>query len=181
MKLKNLTTTCFAMIILTVSIFVGCGPSQTAAERDDDNIRAEFDRRQEILRPLVGNYLGTLTNERGLVSRGLLSIHEATMQVTVPGRGQSQPVATLEGTYALCTDQPDRIDSRCSRNSIWTTFNQANYIPGTGKVKLFGSASGSQSSGATSSFELTFRNGTLFGSLETSGRSAGYLELKKVD
>jgi hypothetical protein len=148
--MKNFTG---ILVLLSLSVW-GCGPSQTSAERDQDQIAAQFKANKAYYDPFEGVFTGTVTKYTGNTSEVSLYLGSQTILANNPGRLEQTPTPTLQGSLNYCedskpcfVDKPDDYTGNISQIIIVS----ANYLPTEHSMILNSAANTSATSSCSGS------------------------------
>jgi hypothetical protein len=129
---------------------LGCGPEQSADDRNQEQILTQYKQRQALLAPFEGNYKGTVTfTEGGDWLNVQLSLNQADAQVTNPGTLDTTKVPTLNGTLFVCTKSTN---GDCSVVDQTIQITNASYNISNGVLTLLTTQNITNCSGSSTTF-----------------------------
>jgi len=85
-----------------LSSLLGCGPEQSAADRDSAQLKAQIAADTAALQPFVGKYAGTITYDSGLSYQVVMNLGPNVDEPTNSGTLTHTVVPTIKGTFAQC-------------------------------------------------------------------------------
>lgn len=147
---------------LTLLFVASCGPEDSATDKQKRELQEQFEKDVEALRPLVGEYRGSMTTMSGTVYPAGVELHIGRVLRKIPPGDQVVEVSSLLGKIVLYPDDPKQIFSLGEVSS-------GHYSPDSGLVAmdvnpiLGGGSSVRQFSGS-------YRDGKLSGDLPVNGR-----------
>jgi len=111
---------------------LGCGPEQSAYDRDQQQIQNQYNALKSQLTPYVGKYKGTVTpTQGGDTLNVLLNLNPADIQTTNPSTLTNTKTPSLNGTLILC------LSKDCGTGGETTIkIPSASYNPTNGTLSL---------------------------------------------
>jgi len=88
--------------LLTTLTLAGCGPEQSASDRDQEQADSQYMANKTLYDPFVGTFSGTVTYADGRTSEVALNLVGSDNLVSNPGRLENTKIPTLSGTLSFC-------------------------------------------------------------------------------
>lgn len=117
-----------AMVFL-FALGVGCGPEQTAQQREDQARAAVISEKVSKLKVFEGKYRGTFTDVNGKKAAAVLQLLQYTVFIPNPGTNTVNSIPVLMGAITYMNG-PDRM--------TLASFDTGDYDETTNQIKLVG-------------------------------------------
>jgi hypothetical protein len=159
--------------VVSILLFTGCGPTQSARDQQQAQIRNDNRKTSDEYSTVVGLYKGTMTSEDGKVVHAELRVWLTVVTIVNAGSSTPTEIPTLAGSLSYQAT-PDMEDIQ--------NLGSGSYDKNTHQVLLYSSTAAPNPGGSTTnaaiSMRLSFENNRLSGYFYSS--KVNFIDVTRV-